>query len=52
MDTYNTLRHFADSWGLLVMAGFFVGVVAFAFRPGSKALYERAAQIPLRDNED
>ena len=52
MDTYNTLRQLADSWGLLVMAGFFAGAVVFAFRPGSKALYERAAQIPLRDNED
>lgn len=52
METYTALRHFADSWALLGMAGFFVGVVVFAFRPGSKAQYDRAAQIPLRDNED
>jgi cytochrome c oxidase cbb3-type subunit IV len=52
METYTALRQFADSWALLLMAGFFVGVVVFVFRPGSKAHYERAAQIPLRDNED
>jgi cytochrome c oxidase cbb3-type subunit 4 len=52
METYETLRHFADSWGLVLMTVFFVGVVAFVFRPGSKAQYERAAQIPLRDKED
>lgn len=52
METYNALRTFADSWALLLMAGFFVGTIAFVFRPGSKAQYERAAQIPLRDNED
>lgn len=52
METYTALRQLADSWGLLVMTRFFVGAVLFAFRPGSKALYDRAAQIPLRDNED
>ena len=52
METYNALRNFADSWALLLMAGFFVGTVVFVFRPGSKDLYERVAQIPLRDNED
>jgi cytochrome c oxidase cbb3-type subunit 4 len=52
METYTMLRHFADSWGLVAMAVFFVGVVAFVFRPGSKAQYEHAARIPLRDKED
>ncbi|TAX66298.1 CcoQ/FixQ family Cbb3-type cytochrome c oxidase assembly chaperone, partial (plasmid) [Rhizobium leguminosarum] len=26
METYTAMRHFADSWGLLAMAAFFVGV--------------------------
>lgn len=52
METYTMLRHFADSWALVLMAGFFVGVVAFVFRPGSKAHYEHAARIPLDGNED
>jgi cytochrome c oxidase cbb3-type subunit 4 len=50
MDTYTAMRHFADSWGLLAMAIFFVGVVAFAFRPGSRAAADQAAQIPLEDD--
>ena len=34
METYTAMRHFADSWGLLAMAIFFVGVVLFTLRPG------------------
>ena len=47
---YNTMREFADSWGLLFLTLFFVGVVLFAFRPGSKKNAEEAAQIPLKDD--
>ena len=36
METYTAMRQFADSWGLLSMALFFVAVVLFAFRPGSR----------------
>ena len=36
METYTAMRHFADSWGLLAMTLFFVGVVLFTFRPGGK----------------
>ncbi|MGO7726228.1 cbb3-type cytochrome c oxidase subunit 3, partial [Rhizobium ruizarguesonis] len=36
METYTAIRHFADSWGLLAMAAFCVGVVVFTLRPGSK----------------
>jgi cytochrome c oxidase cbb3-type subunit 4 len=51
METYTAMRHFADSWGLLAMALFFVGVVIFAFRPGSRANADEAASIPLRDDQ-
>jgi cytochrome c oxidase cbb3-type subunit 4 len=47
---YHTLREFADSWGLLFLTLFFVGVVLFAFRPGSRKTAEEAAQIPLKDD--
>lgn len=50
METYTAMRHFADSWGLLVMVLFFVGVVLFAFRPGSRKHADEAAQIPLKDD--
>ncbi len=49
MDTYTALREFADSWGLLAMTLFFLGVVAFAFRPGSRKSADEAARIPLKD---
>lgn len=51
METYTAMRHFADSWGLLFLALFFVGVVIFAFRPGSKKTAEDASKIPLKDDE-
>ncbi|MDI7863557.1 cbb3-type cytochrome c oxidase subunit 3 [Rhizobiaceae bacterium n13] len=49
METYTAMRHFADSWGLLAMALFFVGVVLFVLRPGAKRSAEQAAQIPLKE---
>ncbi|MER9125775.1 cbb3-type cytochrome c oxidase subunit 3 [Mesorhizobium sp. M0959] len=48
--TYNFMREFADSWGLLAMALFFLGCVAFALLPGSRRQAERAAHIPLKDD--
>ena len=50
MEQYSFLREFADSWGLLAMMLFFVGAVAFLFRPGAKVMHENAASIPLRDD--
>lgn len=47
---YNLMREFADSWGLLAMALFFIGCVAFALRPSSRRQVERAAQIPLKED--
>ena len=47
---YETLRIFADSWGLVYLAVVFVGVVLWAFRPGSRAHYEDAANIPLKED--
>jgi len=50
METYTAMRHFADTWGLLGMTLFFVGVVLFVFRPGTKRLADDAARIPLKDD--
>lgn len=50
MDTYSFLRELADSWALLALTLIFLGVVAWAFRPGSRALHDDAASIPLRDD--
>lgn len=52
MTTYDTLRQIADSWGLLAMFVFFAATALFVFRPGSKARYEEAAQIPLKNGSE
>jgi cytochrome c oxidase cbb3-type subunit 4 len=49
MELYTALRQFADSWALLSMTLFFIGVVLFTLRPGAKALAKDAAQIPLKE---
>ena len=51
METYTFLRELADSWVLLAMTLFFLGVVVWVFRPGASQAYADTAQIPLR-NED
>jgi len=51
MEIYTALRHFADSWGLLVM---FIGLGAiyiWALRPGARQAHEEAAMQIFR-NED
>jgi cytochrome c oxidase cbb3-type subunit 4 len=50
METYTAMRHFADSWALLAMTLFFLGVVAFTLRPGARKAAERAAEIPLKED--
>jgi cytochrome c oxidase cbb3-type subunit 4 len=47
METYSFLRQLADSWVLLIMFGFFISVILWAFRPGGSATYDEIAQIPL-----
>ena len=49
MDTYSTLRAFADSWFLIAMFAFFIGAGIWAFLPSQKAARQDAANIPLRD---
>ena len=48
---HDTLRHLADSWGLLFLLLIFLGAVGFAFRPGSRPQQEDARMIPLRDED-
>lgn len=50
MEHYTFLRAFADSWALLALFLFFVGMVFWLFRPGAKDIHEDAANIPLRND--
>lgn len=51
MDTYSVLRTFADSWALLFLTLFFVGVVVWVFRPGSTPEHRDSANIPFRHDD-
>ena len=51
METYSLLREFADSWMLLFLFLFFVGVVLWVFRPGAAKTYEDPSNIPFRHED-
>jgi len=51
METYTLLRTFADSWHLLFMTLFFLGVVVWAFRPGSKKVHEETSSMIFRNDD-
>ena len=51
MDSYSILRELADSWALLILTLIFLGVIAWAFRPGARALHDDAAAVPFRGDE-
>jgi cytochrome c oxidase cbb3-type subunit 4 len=51
METYSFLRHLADSWVLLAMTLFFVGICVWAFRPGSRAAHQEIATSIFRNDD-
>ena len=51
METYTWLRAFADSWHLLFMFVFFIAVVIFAFRPGSRKVHDETSNMIFRNDE-
>jgi cytochrome c oxidase cbb3-type subunit 4 len=51
MHTYSILREFADSWMLLLLFLFFLGVILWAFRPGSRAAHDSAATVIFRNDD-
>ncbi|WP_299354916.1 cbb3-type cytochrome c oxidase subunit 3 [uncultured Shimia sp.] len=51
METYSLMREFADSWMLLFLFLFFIGVVLWVFRPGASKGYRDTASIPFRHSD-
>jgi len=51
MDTYSFLRELADSWALLALFVFFLGTWVWAWRPGSRALHDDAADVVFRHDD-
>ncbi len=51
MEQYTFMRTLADSWALLALVLFFLGVIVWACRPGSRTVHEEIANSIFR-NED
>ena len=51
-SAYDTLRHMADSWGLLAMLIVFVAFVMWPFRPGARDRNDAAANLIFEDDDD
>jgi cytochrome c oxidase cbb3-type subunit IV len=49
--TYNELRHFADSWGLVMMGVLYLSFVGWTFRKGASMRNEDAANMIFKDDE-
>jgi cytochrome c oxidase cbb3-type subunit 4 len=49
--TYESLRQFADSWGLVYMLAIFGAVMAMLFWRGARQRAAEAAFIPLVDDD-
>ncbi len=50
--TYQAASEFARSWGLVFLMAIFAGAVLYALWPANRAKFDRAAAIPLDDEED
>lgn len=51
-STYDALRHFADSWGLMAMAIIFIVLSAWPFRPGGRGASDDAANMIFKDDDN
>tara|TARA_R110000772_G_scaffold77091_7_gene166092 strand:- start:1011 stop:1172 length:162 start_codon:yes stop_codon:yes gene_type:complete len=50
--SYEGLRHFADSWGLVLLGLIFLTFVGWAFRPGSGQKNKEAAHMIFEEDQD
>ncbi|ATX65149.1 cbb3-type cytochrome c oxidase subunit 3 [Roseinatronobacter bogoriensis] len=51
METYTWLRAFADSWHLLFMFCFFIGVFIYILRPGASKVHDETANMIFRNDD-
>lgn len=48
--SFHAVSHFAQTWGLVYLLILFAGALFYALRPGAKAKFKDAAEIPLRED--
>ena len=51
-STYELLRQFADSWGLVAMVVTFATCALWPFRPGAKRANDAAANMIFKDDDN
>ena len=51
MEKYTFLREMADSWMLLLLFLFLIGVFLWVLRPGATKQYRDTANIPFRNSD-
>ncbi len=51
-QTYESLRQFVDSWGLVATTILFLVLVAWPFRPGAKKTNEEAAHMIFEEDDN
>lgn len=52
MSFYEELRHFADSYGLVVMMALFLLLCLWPFRPGARRRNRDAARSIFKEHDD
>ncbi|MGD9925060.1 MAG: cbb3-type cytochrome c oxidase subunit 3 [Pseudorhodoplanes sp.] len=50
-ETYRNLAEFAQTWGLVYFVAVFLLVVVYAFWPANKKKFDKAARMPLREDD-
>jgi cytochrome c oxidase cbb3-type subunit IV len=50
--SYEALRHFADSWGLMAMFALFAGLIGWTFRRGASRHHDAAANIIFKEDDN
>jgi cytochrome c oxidase cbb3-type subunit 4 len=50
MTTYETLAHFAQTWGLVYFYVVFLAVLVYALWPSRQKRFDEAARMPLRED--
>ena len=51
-QVYDALRHFADSYALVVMTASFVALCAWPFRPGGRKGNDAAANMIFEEDDN
>jgi cytochrome c oxidase cbb3-type subunit IV len=50
--SYETFRHFADSWGLVFMGLVYLAFTGWAFLPGNRGRNRDAATMIFKDSDN